>query len=326
MARHRNKEEAGVGEDSFLDTTANLVGILIILVVVIGAKTKVDAEEYGRELAKQQAEPESLKEPKREAGALVEQLQKQKLNLVQYDRENAFRQKERDLLLQKVAYARELVSEDLAETDETKQRAIEETIRKSQLESALKDVDQQLGAAEAAAERPKIILEHLPTPMAKTVFTREMHIQLRNGQVTVIPWDRLVGMLKQHLPLAVNRNASRSNIEDTLGPLGGFLMHYRMNAVAGGFELDRFELELTPSAVTETIDETLQPTGRLRLELASRNPAETVITVWVYPESFDAFRTLKAKLFDEGFLSAARPLPDDVRIGASPQGTRSSAQ
>jgi hypothetical protein len=62
------------------------------------------------------------------------------------------------------------------------------------------------------------------------------------------------------------------------------------------------------------------------LELASRKPRETVVTVWVYPDSFEKFRQLKAQLFAEGFLCAARPLPEGVRIGASPQGTRSSAQ
>jgi hypothetical protein len=133
-------------------------------------------------------------------------------------------------------------------------------------------------------------------------------------------------MLKQQIPLAARRQASRSGLEDTLGPVGGFLMRYRMNAIPGGLALDRFELEATSAAPRESLSESLAPAGRLRLELASRKPRETVVTAWVYPDSFEQFRQLKATLFEEGFLCAARPLPEGVRIGASPQGTRSSAQ
>ena len=115
-------------------------------------------------------------------------------------------------------------------------------------------------------------------------------------------------------------------LEDRLGPIGGFLMRYRMASIPGGFELERFELEPTESVPAEPLAEALQGSSRLAMELASRNPRETVVTVWVYPDSFDYFRTLKARLFAEGFLCAARPLPEGVRVGASPRGSRSSAQ
>ena len=72
MARPKSQDVSGVGEDSFLDTTANLVGILIILVVVIGAKTKTDAEEYGRQLAEQEQDTSEFEEPARKAVALRE--------------------------------------------------------------------------------------------------------------------------------------------------------------------------------------------------------------------------------------------------------------
>ena len=49
----RNREETQIGEDCFLDTIANLVGILIILVVIVGSRSyataKVDAEEKLRD-------------------------------------------------------------------------------------------------------------------------------------------------------------------------------------------------------------------------------------------------------------------------------------
>lgn len=324
MSGRRAEENMGVGEDSFLDTTANLVGILIILVVVIGAKTKVDAEAYGRELAKEQS-PEVYAEPKRKAKALADSLNAQKRQLNQYELEAEYRKRERDTLLIQVAQAREHIQTKSEDVDDKQREFVQQKLKVDSLRSQLNQTQSEMGAAETR-ERPKVILEHLPTPMARTVFTQEMHVQLRHGLVTVIPWERLLQALREQVPLAARRGGSRGFIEDTLGPLGGFLMLYRMNGVPGGFELDRFELESTSAAPSEPLNEALSNDGRLRLELASRVPAETVVTVWVYPDSFVEFRELKAALFEEGFLSAARPLPDGVRIGASPHGTRSSAQ
>lgn len=323
MAR-RHAEDASVGEDSFLDTIANLVGIMIILVVVVGTKTKVEAEAYGRELA-EKTPTEQLEDPLRQVRALQQSLAETKIQQQAYAMESQYRKLERDALLTQVTLARAAVSEHLQTLDADKRADIEQEQKMERLQAQLKEVSEKMGAADES-KRPKIVLEHLPTPMAKTVFHREMHIKLQNQRVTVIPWDRLVETLKQQVPLAARRKSSRNAIEDTLGPIGGWLMKYRMLTVPGGLELDRFELEQLSTDQEESLQQACAPSGRLYMELASRNPAETVVTVWIYPESFDTFRELKAYLFEQGFLTAARPMPDGLRIGASPSGNRSSAQ
>lgn len=320
----RHAEDDTVGEDSFLDTTANLVGILIILVVVIGSKTQVDAEAYGRELAAKESTTE-FEEPVREVQALHNSLVELAQRQQDYELENQYRKLERDSLLAQLAMARAAVEEHLESLGGDQRASIEQQQKLEALQTQLKEINEKMGAAEES-KRPKVVLEHLPTPMAKTVFNREMHIKLQQGRVTVVPWDRLVEMLKQQVPLAARRNASRNKLDDTLGPVGGWLMKYRMLSVPGGFELDRFELESVSTSEDETLAEAFAPAGRLNLELASRNPAETVVTVWTYPDSFEMYRELKAYLFKQGFLSAARPLPDGLLIGASPRGSRSSAQ
>ncbi len=318
------EDETNVGEDSFLDTTANLVGILIILVVVVGSKTKLEAEEYGRKLAANEA-TEQLTEPARAARALASSIDEQAVRQREYELESNYRRAERDALLTHVQLAREQIAESLEELDSEKQKSVANARELEKLKQELSDTQDQLGAQEESV-RPKIVLEHLPTPMAQTVFNREMHIQLRGGQVTVIPWDRLVDMLKEQVPYAARRQASRDVLEEKLGPIGGFVMRYRMTRIPGGFELERFELETAAGAPTESMQDALSPTGRLRLELASRKPSETVVTVWVYADSFAEFGELKSQLFQDGFLCAARPLPEGMHIGASPRGTRSSAQ
>ena len=54
----RRGQDAAAGEDSFLDIVANLVGVLIILVVVVGAKAGTRIQE----VVEQPAEGQSLTE------------------------------------------------------------------------------------------------------------------------------------------------------------------------------------------------------------------------------------------------------------------------
>ncbi|MFO0939265.1 MAG: hypothetical protein U0930_00715 [Pirellulales bacterium] len=324
MSKRHDSEEAAIGEDSFLDTIANLVGIMIILVVIVGSKTKVHAEKHSRELLEANHE-KKLEQPKLELHAVSQSLVDQVVNLHEYELEMQYRQLERQALLDEVALARDEIQDKLSKLDSEQRKFIEKDSEINKLKS---EVEKYVGQAGAAIEtkRTKIVLEHLPTPMARTVMQKEVHVMLRAGQVIVIPWDRLIETLKQQIPLAAQRQASRTKLEDKIGPVGGFIMMYRMAAIPGGFELDRFELEPTPAVPSEPIGDVMQSTSRLNIELASRNSRETVVTVWVYPDSFDDFRKLKAHLFSQGFLCAARPLPDGVRVGGSPQGSRSSAQ
>ncbi|MEM7475192.1 MAG: hypothetical protein AAF483_09390 [Planctomycetota bacterium] len=323
----RRDQDFAVGQDSFLDTTANLVGILIILVVVVGTKARIDAVEHTKKkvIAEVGDVEPFADEARAQSRALHGSLMKQQRQLAQYEVEKKYRERERNMLMRQVAFARESLQEELETADQSKQELVRQAQELADLEAVVSQVEKQVGVAEEM-ERPKVVLEHLPTPMAKTVFTREMHVQLKNKKLTIIPWDRMIEVLKNQVPLAIRRKAGKKSVEDSFGPVGGFLVHYRMVAVDLGYELERFELEPTRDIPAESIDEALQPTGRFRLELASRDPAETVVTVWVYPDSFAEFRRVKAWMFDEGFLSAARPLPPNVRIGASPSGSRSSAQ
>lgn len=320
----KREEHANHGEDSFLDTIANLVGILIILVVLIGGQTKVQAEAKKGEIAKQDIVDEAL-EPAAEADRLRSAAIENIKQLEQYAIEAEYRRLERDKLLEMKALAKANIEERISKVDAKKRERIEKSSELEALQSQLKDVGERLKAG-TETKRDKIVLEHLPTPMAKTVFTREMHVRLKNNRLHVIPWDRLVSMLKEQAPMAARRAASKKTLDDRLGPVGGFIMNYRMMAIPGGFELDRFEIDVMPENVGETLEQSMASGGALRGEMSSRIPAETVVTVWVYPESFGEFRKLKAALYREGFLAAARPLPPDVLIGASPRGSRSAAQ
>lgn len=334
MAKNRN-DGLAVGDDSFLDTIANLVGVLIILVVVMGTKTHKAAKEYGEKQRAQAAA--SLENPAFTMASIRKSVAEQEQRIARHDLELKYRKEERLALLRKIGLIEEELKKKLETTDDDVRQRVEAETEIAKLEKQLEELTNLQSGGNEEEEAP-IVLQHLPTPMAKTVFGQEMHLRMANGKVSVIPWDRLVEQLKQTAPLAARRGVSRDVIEDSLGPMEGYLMKYRLvnskgMVQSGGrvgmgsiVELERFELEVVEPQIGETIEDALSPGSRLRVELAGRQPRETVITVWVYPDSFEEFRQLKEALFEDGFLTAARPLPDGVLIGASPRGSRSTAQ
>lgn len=334
MARNREADLA-IGEDSFLDTVANLVGVLIILVVIMAARTYKEARELGEK--QRQSASKTLENPAKQMAAIRNSVAEQEQKLARHSLELQYRLAERSNLLQRIALTQEDLKKQMESVDEQVRRRVEQDSELEKLNEKLKELGNRQDIV-GESDEPPIALQHLPTPMAKTVFGQEMHLYMSEGRVIVIPWDSLVDQLKQAAPLAAGRGSSRNVIEDSIGPIGGFLMRYRLltsrrMTQAGGqvgmgsyVELERFELELVDRSLGESIEDALQTGSRLRVELAGRLPRETVITVWVYPDSFEAYRRLKEALFEEGFLTAARPLPEGVLVGASPRGSRSSAQ
>jgi hypothetical protein len=332
---NRRDDGLAIGDDSFLDTIANLVGVLIILVVIMGTKTQHAAKEHGEKLRQQAAS--KIEKPATTMVSIRKSVAEQEQRLARQDLELKYRKEERLALLRKIALLEEELKTKLEQSSEDVRLRVEHESQIAKLKKQLEDLKNAQSQGTEEEEAP-IALQHLPTPMAKTVFGQEMHLRMAEGRVSVIPWDRLVEQLKQTAPLAARRGINRNVIEDSLGPMEGYLMKFRLvnskgMVQSGGrvgmgsvVELERFELEVVEPNMGESIEAALEPGSRLRIELAGRQPRETVITVWVYPDSFEEFRLLKESLFEEGFLTAARPLPDGILIGASPRGSRSTAQ
>lgn len=331
----RSRDEMPIGEDCFLDTIANLVGILIILVVIVGSRSYANAKIVAQE--KVNNEIGQLEAPITKAKQLDSDLQQQAKELQQYEHEIAMRDAERMMIVDRVTMAEQIAEQEIQKVDSTQREDLSTDFEMSELQKQLADLLKQQGDVQAL-EQTTAVLQHLPTPMAKTVFGRELHVVMRGGNVSVIPWDRLVTTLKSEVRHTVERNSQKNRMVNQLGPIDGFMMTYSLKSQSGVFsdgrstrlgksvELEKFELDPTPEVVRETVDQSLAAGGRLRVELSSNSSKQTTVTVWVYPDSFEQFRNLKERLFMEGYLCAARPLPFNVRVGASPRGSSSTAQ
>jgi hypothetical protein len=158
--------------------------------------------------------------------------------------------------------------------------------------------------------------------------------------VAPIPLDRLLERFKSAAQQRMWKLADRPAMTDMVGPVGGFRLRYRLERVdiparvqletgqVGSIvRLVRWELVPVANDLGEPVDAALASGSTFRAALPPvGRGAPPTITVWTYPDSFAALRSLKEQLHAAGYMVAVRPLPEGVAIGGSPQGSHSAAQ
>jgi hypothetical protein len=337
MSRPRKNDEAP-GQDSFLDVVANLVGILIILVMVVGAQTTRGL--IARETANRAA-PESAVPPKElaaaeSAAASVEQsIGELQQKISRQNLEVALREQERNQVQLLVTIAEQRLAEHRNQLGASEQAQYD---AREQLAAARGELA-RLSQDQAALTRPApAVLQHLPTPMAKTVFGTEIHFRLLGGRLAYVPWDEMLERLKADAPSHVHKLRDAPRAEMSLPVISGFGARYvlqraeveiqtRMGVASQSkIELEKIYFVDAEPNLGVPLAEALKSGSQFRSLLAGRRPEQTTVTIWVYPDSFDQFRDLKAELFKQGYLTAGRPLPTGHPIGGSPDGSRSSAE
>lgn len=335
MAGTRKRATVELGHDAFLDIVANLVGILIILVVILGARSQQVAKQIEQEHQTTSDELAAVSEATAKTSAARQDSSRLEQAIKQYDAELAARSRERAALLDVLTVARQAWQAKQEKMDDEAKRAIAQKAEQDALQANLDGLRGQRDAL-AASEAPVVAVEHLPTPMAKTVFGDEIHFRLKEGLLSVVPIDRLVDEIRRDF----SRMASGPDglTDAAVGPISGYTAHYEMSrnrqAVSKGgsvglatrLELVGLLIEPLKEPFGQPMEKVLARSSMVDIELAGRDPATTTITVWVYPDSFAEFRALKEHLYRRGFATAARPLPSDQPIIGGPQGSRSTAQ
>ncbi|MEX0938861.1 MAG: hypothetical protein WDZ59_13450 [Pirellulales bacterium] len=335
--RHLHDDADQPGQDSFLDIVANIVGILIILVLAVGVRASRSPANAPTVSIDSAASPADIAAARAETFRLGTEVRGLSNQAREVKQEIAARRYERESLLTGV-------------------RAIEaemERRRESLDEATAVDYDLRIGREAAQAELDRLMreqlslqtiepdtvqIENLPTPLSRTVTGPELTFQLRGGRVTWIPLEDLLTELKSQFETNAQRLTSQPRFTGTVGPLGGFRLRYQLEridkstgeaGVGPSFSIVRlaeWELVLESPSAGESLGEAMAAGSRFRLALSGAEPQRTTVTLWTYPDSFDLYRQLRQELFELEFATAGRPLPADIAIGGSPQGTKSAAQ
>ena len=337
MPHATQKDTEAPGHDSFLDVVANMVGILIILVMVVGVRVKnapvVAAIASGEtraqtELGKELAIEQSLRRDVLQAADEIRNLQSETL----------VRARQRHALATAVAAGEHQIEARRGKMDAELQRDFDLKRSLSESRSHLDQLEHQRAHAQTAPADP-ILVESYPTPLSQTVDGREAHFQLRGGRIAPIPLDELVDRLKADARRQKYKLLDLPELTDTIGPLGGFRLKYTFRrhdispemAVISGqtgsyARLERWTLIPVSSQLGEPVEVALAEGSELRRTLSKFHPNRDTVTIWTYPDSFAAFRQIKKELYRLGFSAAARPLPHGIPISGSPKGSKSAAE
>jgi hypothetical protein len=326
MRREESTNIEHAGQDSFLDVTTNIVGVLIILVMVVGMRAQNPI--VSATPAPTSTELEALN---KQAANIEYDVRRMGADIAAIDQDAAAKNAARESLATMIAAAQKELDDQRAKLDSGKQedfdlrRQINESHAIVDRESAeLKELDSQ--------KAPTIEVHHYPTPIARTVSGHEVHFQLSGGRISYVPIDEFVDDMRADMR---STGIDYNNIEDkvgVVGPRNGFEFRYTVAVVTdrgrGVIGIRSKEFQVVPVGMQdgETIEKAMQPNSQLHRVLAMHSPHDTSVTMWTYPDSFATYGQLKEELHRLGFATAGRPLPPGVLIGGSDRGTKSSAQ
>ena len=348
-------KEITTGQDSFLDIVANLVGILIILVVVVGAQAseswvktepneemlaKIESVETelakaGDVVAKLRINNEQQEEMIVKQNSLAAELTDQRHEMLmlleiakrEMEKKRQAREKARSEMLQ-------LVDDQQAEEERKQAEFLAE---KKELESELAATIREANAVTASSPKSKTI-DHYPNPIAKTVFTEEIHFRLAGGKISYVPMDELIGRMKSEWKLKAEKLQQVNRTVETIGPIANFRMQYELSAETINertrvgpvqrrtVKFQQFNLQPTRRDLGEPVVDAISDGSQFRRLLSNREPRKTTVSVWVYPGSFTEHNELKSWLHENGFQMASWPLDHGRRISGGPNGFKTSAQ
>jgi len=335
--RISRQQEELPGYDSFLDIVANLVGILIILVMVIGVRAK-DALV---EAAVSDDPTESLDEQIDSNQLAVLQIESDIMEVTSeidsVQTEATLQKIYRSQLLSWITSVQREIEERRRQLGDTARQQYDMEIKLAAAKRQFHDLTRARHSMETQTNQP-IVLQHVPTPLAKTVFGKEVHFRLLGGRLAYVPMNELIEKLQDEWQQKMWKLKEESEITESIGPIQGFRLKYTIGKVNYAMDMrigtaqrqivmvKRFKLIPVRDDVGQPLSQALSAGSNFRGILSDHDPQHTTVTVWTYPDSFEAFRLLKDELFRKGYLTAGRPLPAGHSISGSPQGSRSAAQ
>ena len=319
--------------DSFLDIVASVVGIMIIMVVLIGARLKNTPIDVSIPVDPATVE---LKNDLAAERALRVDLVKTAEETHAFEQEIARRGMQRDLLATMVSAVEHEIQQRQRDKTERPEFKLINGLSESrrQLDRLVRDREHM----EKVAAEP-VVVESYPTPISRVVDGPEAHVRIAHDRVAFIPIEPLLKEFQSRAKRQLYRLEDQPELTDTVGPVDGFRLRYtlerydippetvRETGRGGSYaQLRRWSLIPTSDELGEPVRLALMEDSDFRRALVKILPGRTTITIWVYPDGFEAFRRIRKELYRLGYTIAARPLPPGASISGSPDGSKSAAQ
>ncbi len=289
-------EEGEFGSDSFLDVLANLVGILIILIVVVGVRIsnmppeQLTATESTSQASVEAASPVielpqvklSVRElpplptftplPEiRPTEEMLTQAEKLKIDYEQLSRaretaaaqEAELAQRLRDKQAEIEAMQKQLSQSAVAMKPPEQLKTLEEDVNQLRMQvAALKQQAELIESDQPPVEEFK----HYLPPIGRVVSGEEAHFRLHGNRVTHVPLTTLVREVQMDMERRKDILLNRSFFQGNTRPVEGYMMEYVLQRQSGNLNDDlRYGRGMIRIGVSSWI---VKPVGPLRQETA----------------------------------------------------------
>jgi len=362
MKRRRRSSEMPFGSDSFLDILANLVGIVLIIIVLVGARIRHLPEEETNPLAAKSedlptaplradltdiqpdmsAEEEELAELRAELLRVVENLSRHLVAL------EAARHEEQQLigelrLQEELGQRLQQKAKNLVSRQEmVRQRIASTESNKQGLRKRLDALNRQIRELEQARPEKRPLRYFLP--VSKPLGAGELLFECRANRIAFIDLQSLLNQVRQRLPEFAKQLTERWDAEGETEAIGPYKLRFKVVRERSGpvdqvfaglppadkrafsYAVDEWEVVPVWPVRGESLEEALAEGSRFRSIIDSSDPDLAALTIFVYEDSFSTFRQLREYLHERGFVVAGRPLRLDAPIAGSRRGSISRGQ
>lgn len=340
-AQRSDDQDEIPGGDSFLDITANIVGILVLLVVVVGVRA-------GREVF--MPEPVETVDASESLAAILEEL-KATTARAGLDRQEAIELRENILatVLEAERRAKERAEATLyvttlrAELDEARDDLTEDDRRSLDAHNALAQAQlkldqlarQQIGLSAYEPEPDVETVTVAPTPIVDGQADLTVSFRLQGDRLVYVPVNEIEIDLKNKIKApAISDPSKPVTTTERLGPIDGFAGEAKIdwavrvsgNRVGVLPRLNKLILrEVTPLR-GEDPDQAFGPGGYVTSRLELLDPADFVVRLIVYADSFDTAPDVGQRFRDRGFRVAQSLKSNGSSIGFSSDGYQAVTQ
>lgn len=179
------------------------------------------------------------------------------------------------------------------------------------------------------------------TPVSRPVHSEELHFECRGGRIAYIDLPAFLSEIRRSTEDVSARLKTQWEVENAVGPIGAFRLRYVMERERGPLDggggvpnptgsfrygLSGWVVEPTTAIRGDDAKTALAANSEFRRLVDALDPEQTVITLWVYPDSFALYRQLRDYLHERNIEVAGRPLPMEMPIASSRKGTASRGQ
>ncbi|MEO1497743.1 MAG: hypothetical protein AAFV43_11395 [Planctomycetota bacterium] len=335
MSSHARPSHDGALElpagDSFLDVVANLVGILVLLVVVVGVRSAAKVEEQhapstvvdvAELVAQAEAKERELLESLNDGARVADQVRNVMTN-------RAVREATRQELAGELAQLRAEVEQMRLDLEPDDRRSAETRLALARAQERLDELTtKQVTLIGRLAEADNATtIEAISSTIVTGHRRTKTTIFMRDDRVAVFPDEQLEQALRRVYQTLPMPNALNMSIEHrrSVGSINGFEIEMvfaqgRRSVVqrnsgrtgsAVGYYIKGGTLDIGgDNVVWEPLENAMKPGSRLMLYLSSVDPEETAIVLKPSPDSFDSYHDLKRHLIGLGYGVVLRSIGD----------------